>query len=305
MTEKYKYIIKGRKLPVILMTIMTLLFGGLTVWTYRTDNSVSTLLCVFTILMLFVFLLTVHRLLFFKVFIGSDGFYYQTHIGNGKFYTYEKVDKTWISSGKTQSGIEEHYCNISLKDKKMIRIPFQASDEKGVNYLIKKGNNNTCCSKSVKAEKNETYVINGKTFGKTKIFWVLLILAIIAFGDIFIIKEYGFIIIPSIIIGILAIFLIFNYYLWFIVKIEKDGFYCRTTPFNGRYYKYSQIRDCRIVQKVVKHHHHGENSSMSRAYYFFFVFHDIAGKKHVFQFEEQIHEHEINILKKKIDAAHI
>lgn len=307
MTEKYEYIIKGRKLPVILMVIMTLLFGSLTIWTYKTNNSVSTLLCVFTLLMLFVFILTVHRLLFFKVLIGLDGFYYQTHIGNGKFYTYKDVEKAWISSGKTQNGIVEHYCNISLKGNKVIRIPFQVSDEKGVNYLIKKVTTNTNSLKSSKTEKTDTYVINGKAFGKARIFLGLLILAAIAFGDILIIKESGFIfiIIPSIIIGIMSIFFLFSYYLWFIVKIEKDGFYCRTTPFNGQYYKYSQITDCRIVQKVVRHHNYNESGSIDRACYFFFVFHDITGKKHVFQFEDQIHEYEINILKERIDAAHI
>ena len=287
------------------MAIMTLLFGGLTVWTYKTDNSVYTLLSIFTVLMLLVFILTIYRFLFFKVLIGLDGFYYQTHIGNGKFYTYEKIDKVWSSSGKAQSGAKEHYCNISLKDGKMIRIPFQMADKKSINYLIKKGNNNTYSLRSVKKEKKERYVINGKTFGKARVFWILLFLAIVVFSDILIIKEYNFIIIPGIIIGILSISLIFNYYLWFLVKIEKDGFYCRTTPFNGHYYKYNQIKDCRVVQKVVKHHRYNESGSMNRAYYFFFVFHDITGNKHMFQFEEPIHEREINILKERIDSAHL
>ena len=306
MNGTYKYTIKGKKLPVILMAIMTILFGGLTVWTYNTDNSVSALLCIFTILMLLGLILSVERLLFFRVLIGSDGFYFQTHIGNGKFYAYEKADKAWISSGKTQRGAQEHYCNISLKDKEMLRIHFQYADEKGIKYLIKKVD--TYRLKSVqtdKNDKNDTYVIDGKAFGKARLFLGLPIVAIIAISDIFIVQNFDFIIISSIIVCIIAILLIFSYNLWFIVKIDKDGFYCRTTPFNGHYYKYSQIEDCRIVQKVIKHHRYNENGPMYKAYYFFFVFNDIEGKKHVFQFEEQIHEHEINILKERIDAAHI
>ena len=303
MTGEYKYTITGKKLPVILTAILTGLFGGLSVWTYKTDNSVSIVLFMFTILMFFAFILTVYHLLFFKVLIGLNGFYYQTHIGNGKFYNYDKVDKVWISSGKTQGGAKAQYCNISLINKEILRIPFLFADEKGVKYLIKKVNN--YCLKSVKTEKDETYAIDGKTFGKSKLILGLLIVALIALSNIFIIRKFSFVVIPSIVICIFAIFLILNYNLWFKVKIEKDGFYCRTTPFNGRYYKYSEIKDCRIVEKVVKRHRYDTGTPITKSYYFFFVFYDTAGKKHVFQYEDQIHEHEINILKKRIDEAHV
>ena len=30
--------------------------------------------------------------------------------------------------------------------------------------------------------------------------------------------------------------------------IQKDGFYCRTNPFDGRYYRYGDILDCCLVE---------------------------------------------------------
>ena len=54
----------------------------------------------------------------------------------------------------------------------------------------------------------------------------MIILAVVAFIDAFFIKEIGFnmIIIPSIVIIIIIALFLFNYYLFFQVKIEKIVF---------------------------------------------------------------------------------
>lgn len=85
------------------------------------------------------------------------------------------------------------------------------------------------------------------------------------------------IIIPSIVIIIIIALFLFNYYLFFQVKIEKNSFYYQTTPFNGRYYKYSEIADCRKIKRVVRHRSYG-NGSLHRNYYFYFEFTDNKGK---------------------------
>ena len=132
----------------------------------------------------------------------------------------------------------------------------------------------------------------------------IVILAVIAFIDAFLIKEIGFdfIIIPSIAMGVSVVLLLFNHYLFFQVKIEKDGFYCQTTPFNGHYYKYSEIADCREIKRVARYRGYG-NGSSHRSYYFYFEFTNSKGKKHKFQYEQQIHDYEVNVLKDRIEAA--
>lgn len=254
--------------------------------------------------MVLVFILAIYRLLFYKVLIFDEGFYYQTSINNGKYYTYDDIEKAWINSGRSQNGGQSEYCNIALYNKKMIRFQFFYNDKKGVAYLIKRANTKTQSIKTNTLKEKEDYLIDGKVFGKTRITFGMIILAVVAFIDAFFIKEIGFnmIIIPSIAIIIIIALFLFNYYLFFQVKIEKNSFYYQTTPFNGRYYKYSEIADCRKIKRVVRHRSYG-NGSLHRNYYFYFEFTDNKGKKHKFQYERQIHEYEVNILKDRIEAA--
>ena len=107
----------------------------------------------------------------------------------------------------------------------MIRFQFFYNDKKGVAYLIKRANTKTQSIKTNTLKEKEDYLIDGKVFGKTRITFGMIVLAVVAFIDAFFIKEIGFnmIIIPSIVIIIIALFL-FNYYLFFQVKIEKIVF---------------------------------------------------------------------------------
>ncbi|MFQ8591933.1 MAG: hypothetical protein ACLSAL_00175 [Thomasclavelia spiroformis] len=255
-------------------------------------------------MMVLVFILVIYRLLFYKVLIFDEGFYYQTNINNGKYYTYDDVEKAWINSGRSQNGEQGEYCNIALYNKKMIRFRVFYNDKKSVAYLIKRANTKTQSIKTNALKEKEDYLIDGKVFRKTRIMLDTVILAVVAFIDAFLIKEisFNFIIIPSIIIVIIIALFLFNYYLFFQIKIKKNSFYCRTTPFNERYYKYSEIADRRKVKRVVKHRSYG-NGSLHRNYYFYFEFTDNKGEKHEFQYEQQIHEYEVNILKDRIEAA--
>lgn len=304
MNNEWKYKIGSGKTPVILMLLMSGLFGGLTLWLYRTNNGAVIFTGIFTALMLLLFILTIYRLLFYKVLISDDGFYYQTSIGNGKYYAYADVEKAWISSGTSQNGRQGEYCNIALYNKKVIRFPFFYNDEKSVKYLLKQANTQTQRRNTTAVTGKDEYLIDGKAFAKTRILLGVVILAVLAFIDVFLIREMGFnfIIIPSIAMGGVVALLLFNYYLFFQVKIEKDSFYCRTTPFNGQYYRYSEIADCREIKRVVRHRSYG-NGSLHREYYFYFEFTDNKAKKHKFQYEQQIHEYEVNVLKDRIEAA--
>ncbi len=304
MDKAWKYKIGSGKTPVILTFLMSGLFGGLTLWLHRTNNGAVIFTGIFTVLMVLVLILTIYRLLFYKVLISEEGFYYQTGISNGKYYSYTDVEKAWISSGRSQNGGQGEYCNVALYNKKVIRFPFFYNDEKGVDYLIKRANADTQSTRTNTLKEKDDYLIDGKFFGKTRIVLGIVILAVLAFIDVILIREIGFnfILIPSIAMGFAVALLLFNYYLFFQVKIGKDSFYCRTAPFNGQCYKYSEIADCRKIKRVVRHRGYG-NGSLHREYYFYFEFTDNKGKKHKFQYEQQIHEYEVNVLKDRIEAA--
>lgn len=303
--EEWKYKITNGKAPVVLTFLMAALFGGLTVWLHNTNNGAYIFTAMLTVVMLIVLSLTIYRLLFYKVLIGADDVYYQSNFRNGRCYAYTEIEKAWISSGTAQNGGQEQYCNISVYGENVIRFPFFYRDEKAVKYLIKRAD--TVKKKNVLgeiAEKDE-YLIDGKVFGKTKIGIGMVLLVILVLIDVLIIQNIGFH--PMLILGfvmeIAICWMLFVDYMFFQVRIEKNRFYCRTTPFNGQWYQYREITDCREIKKVVCHRQYRRGIS-HRRYFFFFEFTASGGKTQKFQFAKEIYEHEVNVLKERIEQAH-
>lgn len=301
---EWKYKIRGRKLPVILTVLMFAVFGGLTAWLYSTNNGAFIFTGLFSAILISLVIATVYRLAFFKVLIGKDGFYYQTGPSNGKFYDYADVEKAWVNSGEAQNRAQEDYCNIEIPGVPVIRFQFFYADEKGVNYLIKRiestANKETTESRKEKAE----YLIDGKVFGKTRIVLSIVLLIVVAIIDAVIVKATGqmYLAVPGVVMALFIPIYLINSNMFFKVKIEENGFYCRTNPFNGQYYEYAEITACKRIKKVVRTRAHYYEAA-ERRYYFFFEFTDICGRTRKFAFEDPIHGHEINVLKERIDAA--
>lgn len=296
---QWRYKIGGRKTPVILTLMMLAAFGSITGWLYRENNGAFLFTGLFSAILLALVIATAYRLAFFRVLIGKDGFYYQTGPGNGKFYDYTRVEKAWIHSGEAQNRAQEEYCNIEVPGIPVIRFQFFAADDKAVNYLI--GRIKTA-KKSSPAEKEE-YLIDGKVFGKTRIVLGIVFLIVIAIIDAVIIKTSGFLflIVPGVVMAIYVLTSLINSNLFFQVKIGEKGFYCRTNPFNGQYYEYSEITKCERIKKVVRIRR--PRQAENPRYYFFFAFTAASGAVRKFQFEDQIHGHEVNVLKERIEKA--
>ena len=277
---------------------MAAFFGGIAFWLHRSGNGAFIFLAFFFALTFFIFLLSVYRVLFYKILVGVDGFYYQTTIGNGKRYRYTEVKKAWISSGRSQNGAAESYCNISFYDGTVIRFLFYGADADAVDYLIERA---TAMETSETANGQEAYRIDGKHFGKSRIvagFFIFVVISVISFL-IANISGLWFMLIPGVVMAFLVLLYLIMSYGCFKVEIDKDGFYCRTTPWNGRYYTYREIISCREIKKVVHHHAHS-TGNMSMAFYFFFEFTCADRKKRRFLFEKPVYEHEINVLKERI-----
>lgn len=302
--RQWKYKIRSGKMPVILTLIMFAAFGGLTAWLYNTDNGAFIFTGLFSAILLALVIATIYRLAFFKVLIGKDGFYYQTGPSNGKFYNYAEVEKAWINSGEAQNRAQEDYCNIEIPGIPVVRFQFFYADSKAVNYLIKRIESNANMEAAERRNEEEEYLIDGKVFGKTRIVIAIVLLIVVAIIDAVIIKATGhiYLAVPGVAIGLFVLIYLINNNKFFKVKIEKNGFYCRTNPFNGQYYEYSEITNCKRIKKVVRTRVHYYEAA-ERRYYFFFEFTDVRGKTKKFQFEDQIHGHEVNVLKERIEKA--
>ena len=302
--NEWKYKIGSGKLPVILMFLMSALFCGLTAWLYSTDNGTFLFGAILATIMLLVFILTIYRFLFYKVLIGKDRFYYQTGIGNGRYYAYTDIEKAWISSGTAQNGGEAEYCNIAPYGATVIRFQFFSSDEKAVKYLIRRVNAASEMRTSLKSTEKDEYLIDGKVFGKLKIGVGIAVSIMIVLINGYMIKEIGFhaSLIPGYVMAIIICWMLFVDYLFFRVKIEKDRFYCRTNPFNGKWYQYSDITHCKEIKRVVRHQR--VRGASHRRYFFYFQFTDVNGTTRKFQFSKEIFEHEIHVLQERIEHAH-
>ena len=227
---QWRYKIGSRKTPVVLSLVMLAIFGGVTGWLYSENNGAFLFTGLFSAILLALVIATAYRLAFFKVLIGKDGFYYQTGPGNGTFYAYSQVEKAWLHSGEAQNRAQEDYCNIEIPGIPVIRFQFFYADEKAVNYLVKR------IEAAEREHRLEEYLIDGKVFGKTRIVLGIVFLLVIAFIEAVVIKTSGLplLVIPGIAMALYVLISLINSNLFFKVKIEENGFYCQTNPFNGQ-----------------------------------------------------------------------
>ena len=304
-SKQWKYKVSSGKMPMILTLVMFALFGGLTIWLHRIQNGAFIFTGTLTVVTLILLGATVYRFFFYKVFIGKDGFYYQTGMKNGTYYPYDTVNKAWISSGTVQNGAQEEYCNIEITGGSVIRFPFFYNDKKGIKYLIKQAE--VCRGRELEENndaRSDEYRIDGKVHAKVRMVIAIILMAVVAVLDIILIQtnvpEYFYLPGTVMVVGLIMYLMIHQRY--FRIQIGKQGFYYRTNPFNGQHFDYRDIVDCREVKKVIRHRRNYREAG-SRSYYFFFEFTDSCGMKRKFQFEKPIHEREVNVLKERIELA--
>ena len=97
---------------------------------------------------------------------------------------------------------------------------------------------------------------------------------------------------------------VFSYGLFFKLMIQKDGFYCRTNPFDGRYYRYSDILDCRLVESQRQYGSRYNRGRIRKMYYFYDLkFIDRAHQTHRLPYNKSLYEGEIGELVARIERA--
>ena len=293
--KQWKYKIGTGRTPVFLALGMTILFGSLSVWLHKTGNGAYFFGDILTGIMAVVLISTIYRLLFYKVLIGKDGFYFQTHIANGMYHNYAELKNAWITKGQNLSGHETKWCHFETADGKVTRFVIYYKDEKAADYLVKR----TQAEATKLPQQKQQYRIDGKAGGV-----VGLVGTFVAVGMMFIFEfplfQLGGItfimaLIGLVVAGYVLIHALFTYFC-FQVKIEETGFYCQTNPFNSAYYNYQDITRCWEVKRVYRY-----RRNATRNHYFYLYFTDRQGKTRRFQYENDIYGYEVNILKERIN----
>ena len=88
-------------------------------------------------------------------------------------------------------------------------------------------------------------------------------------------------------------------YFFFKVCINEKDFYIRTTPFNAKTYRYSEVKNAST--KLMSSTSGEVGGSSQPTYFHYFYFTDSDNKIHKFQFEKSIYEKEINELMLRIN----
>ena len=302
--QQWKYKITSGITGTVLSAIMLAGFGALAIWMHNTQNGAIVIGRIVVIFAALAFVLALYRALFFKVLIGKDGFFYQSNPMNGRFLHYHEIKEAWLSSGRTSNANEMNYCNFETTSGKVTRFFYTGADLDAVEYLLKRIEKAQVIPLEQYVEQKE-YHINGKVQGIQKIAVMLFLMGILCLLVNPLLREglsIVSVVFPIILALIALIYIIIQYY-FYKIHIDEKGFYCQTNPFNGRTYKYDEIIECDIVEirrRTGSVHRPGSR----RTYYLhYFMFTDGTGKERKIAFDKSLFEHEINVLKSRIEQA--
>ena len=305
MEEKnWKYKITGGWTTLIIASIMLAIFTALTVWLYKTHNGAFIGGLIVTAFMALGFILSVCSVLFFKVLVDKGGFFCQTAPGNGRYYRYSEIRNMWLSSGRETNARQSTYCNFETMDGKRSRFLVLGSSIDAVDYMIERVE--AMGNKREEDDLDWEIVITGKKeAGFVVIPTILSLIMLVVTVMLFL--EWN---LPPIVIAIpvvlelMSLSQILSLGLFYKVIIQKDGFYYRTNPFDGRYYRYSDILDCRLVESQRKFGSPYKRGVRQTYYFYDMKFVDRAHQTHRLPYNKSLYEGEIDELVARIERAH-
>ena len=108
--------------------------------------------------------------------------------------------------------------------------------------------------------------------------------------------------VPPIVLAVAAFFVLVSHNLFYKILIQKDGFYCRTNPFDGKYYKYSEISNCHLTE-VVQRQGSVRNGTRRTGYSYYFTFTDSIGKPHKILYDKALFQREMEVLMERSKEA--
>ena len=298
--RNWKYKITNQT-GVIVAFFMLALFGGVTFWLYTAHNGAYILVGGLAALMAIAFVLSVYSALFFKVFVDKDGFYFQTAPGNGWFYRYSEIRDMWLSSGRETNARQSTYCNFETTEGKRLR--FLVYDIDAADYMIERVE--AMGNKSEEDDLDCEIVITGKKeAGFMVIPTILSILMAVVAVMIFLASNLPPVLVAiPVVLELMSLGQILCLGLFYKVDIQKDGFYCRTNPFDGRYYRYSDILDCRLVESQRKFGSRYRGRVRKTYYFYDLKFIDRAHQTHRLPYNKSLYEGEMDELVARIERA--
>ncbi len=293
--RNWKYKITSSWTAVIAVAITTAVSGGFTFWLYTAHDGAFVGLGGLTAFFAIICVLSAYGAMSFKLLVGESGFYFRSTPRDGRYYRYREIRSMWLATDKETDLQQATYCNFETMDGKRSRFLVLDPHLDAVDYMIERVE--AVGASHEEDDRDREFVIPGKKkVGGLMIFAVLLlpVLYLILFvwtSMPLILRMIPFIafLVPTV--------QVFSRGLFFKLKIQKDGFYCRTNPFDGQYYRYGDILDCCLVEAE-------RGTRRHETYYAYYMkFTDRANRTHRVLYDKSLYEREMNELVARIERA--
>ena len=200
----------------------------------------------------------------------------------------------WLATDGMTDLQQATYCNFETMDGKRSRFLVLDPNLDAVDYMIERVE--AVGDSREEDDRDREFVIPGKRkVGELVIFAMLL------FPVLYLIFRWTSMPLILRMIPFIAFLVptvqVFSYGLFFKLMIQQDGFYCRTNPFDGRYYRYGDILDCCLVEAE-------RGTRRHETYYAYYMkFTDRANRTHRVLYDKSLYEREMNELVARIERA--
>ena len=304
--KQWKHKIGGNVIGTVLCFFMLAGAEALCIWFDKTGNGAILLGRIILVVFAVAFALSLYRVVFFKVLIGRDGFFYQSAPGNGRYYRYSELRNAWVSAGKETNSTSTFYLQFETREGSITRIAILEADTDAADYLVKRVAAVAASDATGMEDDQRDHIISGKIKGLTKIAVIGSIFAIVMWLS-YLLFEEG---LPPLThaLSAIAVFCAFVYvimhYFFYRIEILRDGFYCRTNPFNGHSYKYRDISNCKLIESRKRYGSAYRRGVRETHYLDYLVFTDNTGKEHRIMYDKSLFEREMRILESRINKNH-
>ena len=292
--RNWKYKITSSWTAVIAVAITTAVSGGFTFWLYTAHDGAFVGLGGLTAFFAIICVLSAYGAMSFKLLVDKDGFYFRTKPGNGRYYRYREIRSMWLATDKETDLQQATYCNFETMDGKRSRFLVLDPHLDAVDYMIERVE--AVGASREEDDRDREFVIPGK-----RKVGGLVIFSMFVFPVLYLIFRWTSMPLILRMIPFIAFLVptvrVFSRGLFFKLKIQKDGFYCRTNPFDGRYYRYGDILDCCLVEAE-------RGTRRHETYYAYYMkFTDRANRTHRVLYDKSLYEREMNELVARIERA--
>ena len=293
--RNWTYKITSNWTAVIAVAITTVVSGGFTFWLYTAHDGAFVGLGGLTAFFAIICVLSAYGAMSFKLLVDQNGFYFRTKPGNGRYYRYREIRSMWLATDKETDLQQATYCNFETMDGKRSRFLVLDPQLDAADYMIERVE--AVGASHEEDDRDREFVIPGKKkVGGLMIFAVLLLPVLYLILFVWTSMPLILRIIPVAVV-LIPVVKVFSYGLFFKLMIQKDGFYCRTNPFDGRYYRYGDILDCCLVEAE-------RGTRRHETYYAYYMkFTDRANRTHRVLYDKSLYEREMNELVARIERA--